>query len=227
MDLELPDFLTRNPYGEIRLTGHRIGLLHVVERYNEGYSPEAILCDYPALSLALIHKVIAFYLDHQLDVDGYVTATRAEIERQAAGTIAWSNDRRAAQASGINATRTNELTHDRPFVFDESLDDRLRLAVERHNARGVDPIDMVQVGYPLGDNRRPMAPPMVTGQVFGDGSLERGNRGCVSIGGRCNRQVHAARSVNSAMIHSQFTSGRHFGAGRQQRPRGLPGQFRT
>jgi len=84
MDLELPDFLTRNPYGEIRLTGHRIGLLHVVERYNEGYSPEAILCDYPALSLALIHKVIAFYLDHQPDVDGYVTATRAEIQRQAA-----------------------------------------------------------------------------------------------------------------------------------------------
>jgi uncharacterized protein (DUF433 family) len=84
MDLELPHFLTRNPYGEIRLTGHRIGLLHVVDRYSEGYSPEAILCDYPTLSLALIHKVIAFYLDHQADVDAHVTATRSEIQRQAA-----------------------------------------------------------------------------------------------------------------------------------------------
>src|SRR5580658_4551067 len=52
MDRELPEFLTRNRYGEIRLTGHRIGLLHLVDRYNQGLSPEAILCDYPSLSLA-------------------------------------------------------------------------------------------------------------------------------------------------------------------------------
>jgi uncharacterized protein (DUF433 family) len=84
MDLELPDFLTRNEYGEIRLTGHRIGLIHLVDRYNEGYSPEAILCDYPALSLAVIYKTIAFYLDHEAEVDAYVAATRAEIDRQAA-----------------------------------------------------------------------------------------------------------------------------------------------
>jgi uncharacterized protein (DUF433 family) len=83
MDLELPDFLTRNRHGEIRLTGHRIGLLHMVDRYNQGFSPEAILCDYPSLSLALIHKVIAFYLDNQAEVDFYVTAARAEIDRQA------------------------------------------------------------------------------------------------------------------------------------------------
>jgi uncharacterized protein (DUF433 family) len=84
MDLKLPDFLTRNHYGEIRLTGHRIGLLHLVDRYNQGYSPEAILCDYPSLSLALIHKVIAFYLDNQAGVDSYVTTSRTEIDRQAA-----------------------------------------------------------------------------------------------------------------------------------------------
>jgi hypothetical protein len=34
------------------------------------------------------------------------------------------------------------------FLFDENVDDRLRLAVLRHNARGVDPIDAVQVGEP-------------------------------------------------------------------------------
>jgi uncharacterized protein (DUF433 family) len=84
MDRELPDFLTRNPYGEIRLTGHRIGLLHIVDRYKEGVSPETISNAYPTLSLALIHKVIAFYLDHQDEVDSYVAATRQEIDRQAA-----------------------------------------------------------------------------------------------------------------------------------------------
>ena len=84
MNRELPDFLTRNPYGEIRLTGHRIGLLHIVDRYNQGDSPETISRAYPALSLDLIHKVVAFYRDHQDDVDSYVAATRQEIDRQAA-----------------------------------------------------------------------------------------------------------------------------------------------
>ncbi len=83
MELELPEFLTINQYGEIRLTGHRIGLLHLVDRYNEGYSPEAILCDFPTLSLALIYKTNAIYLDHRAEVDAYVATTRAEIERQA------------------------------------------------------------------------------------------------------------------------------------------------
>ena len=83
MNLELPDFLMRNRHGEIRLTGHRIGLLHLVDRYNQGFSPEAILCDYPSLSLALIHKVIAFYLENQAEVDAYVSHTRADIDRLA------------------------------------------------------------------------------------------------------------------------------------------------
>jgi hypothetical protein len=34
------------------------------------------------------------------------------------------------------------------FLFDENLDDPLRSAVARHNARGIDPIDAVQVGGP-------------------------------------------------------------------------------
>jgi len=80
----LPDFLTRNRYGELLLTGHRIGLLHIVDRYKEGDSPEAILPTDPTLSLNLIHKVVAFYLDHQDQVDSYVAATRQEIDRQAA-----------------------------------------------------------------------------------------------------------------------------------------------
>jgi uncharacterized protein (DUF433 family) len=82
--MKLPDFLHENPHGEIRLEGHRIGLLHVVECYNEGCSAEAIHCEYPTLPLALIHKVIAFYLENQLEVDAYVAHCRAEIDRQAA-----------------------------------------------------------------------------------------------------------------------------------------------
>ena len=44
--MTLPDFLCDDD-GEIRLRGHRIGLYHVVARYNEGYSAEMLACQFP------------------------------------------------------------------------------------------------------------------------------------------------------------------------------------
>ena len=79
-----PDFLTEWPYGEIVLTGHRIGLHHVVNYYNEGYSPEMLVGQFPILSLAHVHKVIAFYLENRAEVDAYVARVRAELTQQAA-----------------------------------------------------------------------------------------------------------------------------------------------
>lgn len=80
--MTLPDFLTQDVEGEIRLTGHRIGLYTVVRRYQEGYSAERIADEYPSLPLALIYKVLAFYLENQPEVDTYIAAVAAEIERQ-------------------------------------------------------------------------------------------------------------------------------------------------
>ena len=54
--MELPTFLTRHKYGEIRLTGHRIGLLHVIERYNQGETAAAIAEYFPSVPLELIEK---------------------------------------------------------------------------------------------------------------------------------------------------------------------------
>jgi uncharacterized protein (DUF433 family) len=82
--MNLPDHLVDHPDGEIRLTGHRIGLSDIVAYYNEGYSPEMLAGQFPTLSLALIHKVIAFYLENQAEVDAYVAEQRAEIDRQIA-----------------------------------------------------------------------------------------------------------------------------------------------
>ena len=82
--MTLPDFLSQNANGEIRLAGHRIGLFHVVHYYNEGCSPEMLACQYPSLPLALIHKVIAFYLENRAEVDAYVTTCRDELSRQRA-----------------------------------------------------------------------------------------------------------------------------------------------
>lgn len=81
--MDLPSYL-QHVDGEIRLTGHRIGLFLVVDRYQEGYSPEMISEDLPTLPLALIHRVIAFYLENQREVDAYVADCRAELDRQEA-----------------------------------------------------------------------------------------------------------------------------------------------
>jgi uncharacterized protein (DUF433 family) len=80
--MTLPEFLTREASGEIRFTGHRIGLFHLVHYYNEGHSPEMLVTQYPTLSLALVHKAIAFYLDNRAEVDGYVAACRTELDQQ-------------------------------------------------------------------------------------------------------------------------------------------------
>jgi hypothetical protein len=58
--------------------------MHVVDRYNEGLSPEGIWCEYPTLTLAMIHKSIGFYLENRSEVDSYIAQCRAKIDRQMA-----------------------------------------------------------------------------------------------------------------------------------------------
>jgi len=82
--MTLPDFLMQAPDGEIRLTGHRIGLFHIIYYYNEGFAPEMLVCQYPTLPLALVHKVIAWYLENQDEADRYLAACAAEMTRQRA-----------------------------------------------------------------------------------------------------------------------------------------------
>lgn len=78
----LPDFLTRDSTGEIRLTGHRIGLYHLVRYYDDGYSVEMLACQFPGLQLAMIHKAIAYYLENKNGVDAYIASCREELDRQ-------------------------------------------------------------------------------------------------------------------------------------------------
>jgi uncharacterized protein (DUF433 family) len=80
----LPDFLTEWPGGEIVLTGHRINLYSVIRHYKAGYSPEMLLVQFPDLTPEKIRQVLAFYEANRTEVDAYVEAYRAEIDRQAA-----------------------------------------------------------------------------------------------------------------------------------------------
>ncbi len=82
--MTLPDFLHADEGGEIFLAGHRVTLYQVLQNYREGFSAEMLAAAYPTVPLALVHKVIAFYLENQAEVEGYLEETQAEIERQAA-----------------------------------------------------------------------------------------------------------------------------------------------
>jgi uncharacterized protein (DUF433 family) len=69
-----------HPDGEIHLVGHRIGLYHFIYYFNQGFTAEMILCQFPTLELAAIHKTIAFYLEHGDEVDRYVAQYQAELD---------------------------------------------------------------------------------------------------------------------------------------------------
>ena len=80
--MTLPDFLAQEPQGYIHFTGHRVGVHHLLRLYNDGYSPEMLLEYFPTLSLAVIHKTIAFYLENQAEIDAYIAAQRSLSEQQ-------------------------------------------------------------------------------------------------------------------------------------------------
>jgi uncharacterized protein (DUF433 family) len=63
----------------------RISLDSIVYAFHEGCSPESIRDDFEGLALADVYGAIAFYLDHQADVDAYLSRRKqewAELERQ-------------------------------------------------------------------------------------------------------------------------------------------------
>lgn len=79
--MNIPDFLTSTDRGDIRLAGHRIGLEDVVFYYQQGYSAEMLSETFPTLTLALIHKTIAFYLENQPAIEAYLTSQDAATKR--------------------------------------------------------------------------------------------------------------------------------------------------
>jgi uncharacterized protein (DUF433 family) len=86
--MQLTDYLDIQAPDVIRLKGHRLGLEHIVERYQEGYTPEQMALEYPGVSLEQLYGVIAYYLHHQAEVDAYIKRIDAEADarRQAWAT---------------------------------------------------------------------------------------------------------------------------------------------
>lgn len=72
----LPDFLHRDADGVIRIRGHRLRLIDVASRYEEGLSAEGICEYYDALTLPLVYKLIAFYLENDQEVADLIAMDR-------------------------------------------------------------------------------------------------------------------------------------------------------
>ncbi len=74
--------LRTSPDGDMIYVGKtRVPLETVVETFREGATPEEIVMQYPALSLADVYLVIGYYLNHRAEVDAYIEKAHAESER--------------------------------------------------------------------------------------------------------------------------------------------------
>lgn len=65
-------YVTRMPGGAWRVTGTRVSLDSIVHAYWQGRLLEAIVADFPSLTLEQVHGAIAFYLGHQPEIDAYL-----------------------------------------------------------------------------------------------------------------------------------------------------------
>ena len=68
--------------GIVRVDGTRVTLDSVMEAFDDGATPDEIAARYPALSIADIYSVIAYYLRHQDQVRAYLERER-DLDQQA------------------------------------------------------------------------------------------------------------------------------------------------
>ncbi len=71
--------------GAYYVTGTRISLDSIVYAFRDGASPESIREDFEGMTLAHVYGAIAFYLDHQTEVDAYLLHRKElwnELERR-------------------------------------------------------------------------------------------------------------------------------------------------
>ena len=66
--------------GRYYVAGTRISLDSVIYSFNDGQSQEAIQEDFSSLKRGQIYSAIAFYLDHQAEIDKYLEDTKLEFE---------------------------------------------------------------------------------------------------------------------------------------------------
>ncbi len=64
--------------GTVRISGSRVTLDTIIGAFQKGATAEQILDSFPSLSLGQIYGAIAYYLDHEADVEVYLRERSAE-----------------------------------------------------------------------------------------------------------------------------------------------------
>jgi uncharacterized protein (DUF433 family) len=64
--------------GVVRVGSTRVTLDTVVGAFREGLTVEEIVSQYPSLRLADVYQVIGYFLDHEAEVDTYLTARQQQ-----------------------------------------------------------------------------------------------------------------------------------------------------
>lgn len=72
--------LTETPAGVLRVGKTRVSLDSVIIAFNQGYTPEDILCSYDSLTLPEVYATISYYLQHRTEVDAYLAERQQKNE---------------------------------------------------------------------------------------------------------------------------------------------------
>jgi uncharacterized protein (DUF433 family) len=67
--------------GVMRVGDTRVTLDTVVHAFEQGHTAEEIVSQYPALRLADVYAVIAYYLNHQAEVQAYMRQQQEEAQK--------------------------------------------------------------------------------------------------------------------------------------------------
>ncbi len=80
--IRFEDYFEMLDLDEIRLKGHRIWLEDVLDLYKAGKTAEQLATRFPTLTLEHIHAALAYYEQHQQEMDAYLTRSHAYAEEQ-------------------------------------------------------------------------------------------------------------------------------------------------
>lgn len=88
--------------------GSRVPVESLVWLWHDGQSAEAIHEAYPTLRLADVYGVLAYYLDHQVEVDQEMAEAHAQFDAQRAAARAADPERYARMRQRFEAARSQQ-----------------------------------------------------------------------------------------------------------------------
>lgn len=84
------NYIIRTSQGGYRIDGTRVSLDSVIHSWWGGLLPEAIVADFPTLSLEQVHGAIAYYPGHRDEIDQFLSEQDVrwrELQRESAARL--------------------------------------------------------------------------------------------------------------------------------------------